>query len=71
MPATKHFALRLPADLYETLRAESFASGKSINTLVTELVDTHVRDNRRQLIDLIGRAANERYAIVLDKLADL
>lgn len=63
--------LRLPTDTYETLRAEASAKGISMNALVTELVEDHLRSDRAAIIDLVGRAANERYSAVLDKLADL
>jgi hypothetical protein len=65
------YPLRLSPDTYDMLRAEAEAKGVSINALVAELIETHLRDNRAELIDAIGRAANERYANVLDKLAEL
>lgn len=68
---TSNFALRLPTDLYQTLRAEAFARNTSVNAIITSLVAEHLKANRAELIDLIGQAANERYAVALDKLADL
>ena len=67
----KPYALRLPEDLLHVLRAESHASGKSINSIIVELVAQHVRDNRARLIEAITRDASERYAVALGKLADL
>ena len=63
--------LRLPADTYATIRTEAAARGCSINALVNELIEEHLRTNRAELIALIGQNASERYKAVLDKLADL
>lgn len=69
---TQHqFLLRLPTDTFETLRAEASAAGLSLNALINEVLEEHLLTNRQQLIDMIGRAANDRYNAVLDKLADL
>lgn len=65
------FPLRIPEDTFQILRAEAAASGVSVNALIVKLIEEHLRVNRRELIDMIGQAANERYAVVLDKLADL
>jgi hypothetical protein len=70
-PTTRQYPLRLPADTYETLRAEAQATDTSINALICALIEAHQRTNRAELIAKIGQAANERYNIVLAKLADL
>jgi len=68
---TSQFPLRLPRDTYETLRAEANASGRSINTVINEIVEEHLRTHRSAIIAKIGQAASDRYAVVLDKLKDL
>ncbi|MGI8776919.1 MAG: Arc family DNA-binding protein [Acidimicrobiales bacterium] len=68
---THQFPLRLPKDTYETLRAAAAATGESANALIISVLEEYLRANRKQLIDLIARAANERHSTVLDKLAGL
>jgi hypothetical protein len=69
--ARKELLLRLPTDVHNTLRAEAFARQMSVNALITEILVEHVNTSRDELVDIIGRAANERFAPVLDKLAHL
>jgi ActR/RegA family two-component response regulator len=54
--------LELPDDVWVDLAARW-------DTVLDKIAED--RADRAALIDLIGRAANERYADVLDKLADL
>lgn len=68
---TTAYPLRLPTDLYNTLRAEAFARGVSVNALICGLLTEHVASTRHELHAIIAKAANERYAHVLDRLAEL
>jgi hypothetical protein len=65
------YPLRLPTDTYAVLKAEAEATGRSINALLVELVETHLDTDRAAVMAVITEAAKERYAGALEKLAGL
>lgn len=65
------FPLRLPADVFATLRAEASATSESVNGLLLRIINEHLQDHREDLIESIGRAAQTRYAVALKKLENL
>ncbi|MGH2699582.1 MAG: DNA-binding protein [Actinomycetota bacterium] len=69
---TQVVTLRMPRDVYEGLRALSFATGTSINELVLRAVANHMaQEGHRELVEAAATRVREQYRVALDKLADL
>lgn len=69
---TQMVTVRMPRDVYEGLRALSFATETSINELVLRGVGNYMsQEGHRELVDAAAARVRERYRVALDKLADL
>ena len=69
---TQVVTVRLPRDVYDGLRALSFATDTSINELVLRAVGNYMsQEGHRELVDAAATRVREQYRVALDKLADL
>lgn len=69
---TQVVTLRMPRDVYEGLRALSFATETSINELVLRGVGNYMsQEGHRELVEAAATRVREQYRVALDKLADL
>jgi hypothetical protein len=68
---TQVVTVRLPRDVYEGLRALSFATDTSINELVLRAVGNYMKGGHRELVDDAATRVREQYRVALDRLADL
>ena len=75
MPAsdpTQAFRLRLPANLYEAVKAAAFYTDQSMNELIVESVQSHLAKKvRTKQFEALLERGESRYRTVLDKLAEL
>jgi len=72
MKDTQVVTLRMPRDVYEGLRALSFATETSINELVLRGVGNYMsQEGHRELVEAAATRVREQYRVALDKLADL
>lgn len=72
MKDTQVVTLRMPRDVYEGLRALSFATETSINELVLRGVRNYMsQEGHRELVEAAATRVREQYRVALDKLADL
>jgi hypothetical protein len=64
--------VRFPAEVHEGLRVLSFATDKSVNSLVVQACRDYLAgEGHREAVDAFADRFRERYRIVLDKLADM
>lgn len=69
---TQVVTVRMPRDVYEGLRALSFATETSINELVLRAVGNHMaQEGHRELVEAAAARVQEQYRVALDRLADL
>lgn len=68
---TQVVTLRMPLEVYEGLRALSFATDTSINELVLRAVGNHMTDeSHRELVEAAATRVREQYRVALEKLAE-
>lgn len=69
---TQVVTVRMPRDVYEGLRALSFATDTSINELVFRAVGSYMsQEGHRELVEAAATRVREEYRVALDKLAEL
>jgi hypothetical protein len=64
--------IRLPDDLHDQAKLFKFATGKSINTLLTDALSAYLADGgagRAELVKALNGRTQQRYGEALDKLA--
>lgn len=72
MKDTQVVTLRMPRDVYEGLRALSFATDTSINEFVLRAVGNYMtEEGHSELVDAAATRVREQYRVALDKLANL
>jgi hypothetical protein len=63
-------SLKLPADIYEAIKAEAAADHRSINSAIVVALSAHVRSRQRaQQVSAIGAEIVERHGELLRRLA--
>jgi len=63
-------SLKLPADIYEAIKAEAAADHRSINAAIVVALSAHVRSRQRaQRVSEIGAEIVERHGELLRRLA--
>ncbi len=63
-------SLKLPADIYEAIKAEAAADHRSINAAIVVALSAHVRSRQRaQRVANIGSEIVERHGELLRRLA--
>jgi len=69
---TQVVTVRMPRDVYEGLRALSFANHTSINELVLRALGNHMASaGHRELVEAAATRVSEQYRVALAKLAEL
>jgi hypothetical protein len=69
---TQVVTVRMPREVYEGLRALSFAAETSINELILRGLGNYMsKEGHRELIEAAATRVQEQYRVALDKLADL
>jgi hypothetical protein len=67
----KPIPIRLPVDMHQELKLLSLFTGRSINEIMTELVDGYLAGQGRELIERgMTARAQATYGDALDKLAE-
>jgi predicted secreted protein len=70
-PERKMIPVRLPADTHQELKMLALFTGRSVNDIVTELIDAHLAGPGREAIERgMTERAVTRYKDALDKLAE-
>jgi hypothetical protein len=69
---TKQLPVRLDLDLYNQIKAISYLTGTSMNSMIGTAVAKWLEtEGRQELINAAGQHGRERYRVILDKLKDL
>jgi hypothetical protein len=70
MTETVTTSLKLPADIYEAIKAEAAADHRSINAAIVVALSDHVRSRQRaQRVASIGAEIVDRHGELLRRLA--
>jgi hypothetical protein len=70
MRETVTTSLKLPADIYEAIKAEAAADHRSINAAIVVALSDHVRSRQRaQRVTAVGAEIVERHGELLRRLA--
>jgi hypothetical protein len=67
----KQLPVRMPEDLYNTLKGTAYFTRRSMNDVVVAALTSYLLDTSRQeTVDAIVDQARTEYRIALDKLAE-
>ncbi|MEX0756157.1 MAG: hypothetical protein WD556_13760 [Actinomycetota bacterium] len=70
--ATRQLTVRVPEEVHEAIRTLSVAIEVSANEIVLRAVRDYLsNEGHRDAVDSFARQAQDRYAVALEKLADL
>jgi hypothetical protein len=67
----KQLPVRMPEDVYNTLKGAAFYTNRSMNEIVVAALIEHLETLRRDGLEAIVKRAQDEYRVVLDRLAEL